>query len=254
MSRKGWEGRGKDKHLMRPYIPNTVTLLNLFFGACAVVAVLYGQFGLCFWLFFASLTADYFDGLLARSLRVNSNMGKELDSLADMISFGLLPGGVLYMLIRQSWAGGTEADGIFWPATPAFLVTLFSALRLAKFNLDSRQTEHFIGLPTPSSTIFCIGLMLIVENNSYGWGQAIDHPAFYYGVVVLLSYALVAELPMFSLKFKGGGWAGNEVKYIFAGLAILLLLLLQEAALSVVIVLYLVLSFILHRSKSTTSG
>ncbi len=231
---------------MKQYIPNIVTLLNLFFGACAVVAVLHGQYAICFWLFFASLAADYFDGLLARWMRVNSSMGKELDSLADMVSFGLLPGAVVYMLILQSWPGSTETDGIFWPATPAFLVTLFSALRLAKFNVDTRQDENFIGLPTPSSTIFCIGLMLIVYNNSFGWAYTIDHPVFYYGVVLLLSYALVAELPMFSLKFKGGGgWAGNEIKYIFAGVALVLLFFLQEAALSVVIVLYLILSFIM---------
>ncbi len=237
---------------MRLYIPNTVTLINLFFGACAVVTTLYGQFALTFWMFFLSLTADYFDGLLARWLRVPTTLGKELDSLADMVSFGLLPGTILYVLLVHSWTGNATQDGIYWPATPAFLVTVFSALRLAKFNLDTRQADHFIGLPTPSSSIFCVGLMLIVDYDSYGWRQWVDQPGFLYPVVLLLSYALVAELPMFSLKFKGGGWSGNEIKYIFAGATVVLLFLLQEAALSVIILLYVVLSFLFHQTQGNT--
>jgi CDP-diacylglycerol--serine O-phosphatidyltransferase len=234
---------------MKAIIPNAVTLLNLFLGSCAVVGVLHRQYTLVFWLFFGSLLADYLDGLLARWLDQPSTLGKELDSLADMVSFGLLPGAILYVLLDDSLAGAAGAAGLYWPATPAFLLTAFSALRLARFNLDTRQSETFIGLPTPSATIFCVGLMLIVQHNSFGWGSLVHRPGFYYLTVGLLSYALVAELPMFSLKFKGGAWSGNEIKYIFALTTVLLLVLLKEAALSVVIVLYLILSIILHWSK-----
>jgi CDP-diacylglycerol--serine O-phosphatidyltransferase len=231
---------------MKQNIPNLVTLFNLFFGCCAIVSVLSGEFISAFWFFFAAGLADYLDGTAARLLDVGSPMGKELDSLADMVSFGLLPGVIFYTLLEMGWTGGIHHSGVVWKAAPGFIITLFSALRLGKFNLDTRQTDYFIGLPTPSSCLFAVGLMMIYEFDSFGWGSWIVRPAFLYSYIALLSYTMVAELPMFSMKFKSFKWPENRIKFIFAGVVILLLLFLREAALPVVILLYILVSMILN--------
>ena len=230
--------------LLKKHIPNSITLLNLFCGCCAVLNVFEGQYLPAFWFFLAAITADYFDGAVARMLRVHSELGKELDSLADVISFGLLPGSIYYMLLVQGLTGDIHFQGLHWQATPGFLVTLFSALRLAKFNLDNRQSDYFIGLPTPSGTIFATGLMLIAYFNSFGLAPLVTAPAFLYPCIILLSAVLLAELPMFNLKFKHLAWGGNEIKIIFAAVAFLLLFLLREAALSLIILLYISISII----------
>lgn len=237
---------------MKKNIPNFITLLNLLFGCCAVVAVLHQQFLLAFWLFLSAVLADYLDGLVARLLKVHSPLGKELDSLADMVSFGFFPGAIFYVLLVTGWTGGPEHDGIFWPAVPGFLLTLFSAFRLAKFNLDTRQSDNFIGLPTPSACTFTVGLLLIYLMDSFGLGALIVQPLFLYPVIALFSYLLVAELPMFSFKFKSLAWQGNEIQFLFAATAVILLVLLREAALSTIILLYLLVSVLIHFRNQRT--
>lgn len=237
---------------MKQHIPNAVTLLNLFFGCCAVVSVFTGQFLTAFWFFFAAIFADYFDGTVARRLDVHSPLGKQLDSLADVVSFGFLPGVILYVLLLIGWTGKASHPGVLWAAAPAFAVTLFSALRLAKFNLDERQSDYFIGLPTPSSCLFTVGLLLIYHFDSFGLAGWIAQPVFLYACAAFLSFILIAELPMFNLKIKSFQWAGNEIKFIFAATALLLLIFLREAALSLIIVLYILISaaqFLLAPSK-----
>lgn len=231
---------------MKQQIPNFITLLNLFFGCCAVISVLSGAFIPAFWFFFASGLADYLDGTAARVLNVESPLGKELDSLADMVSFGLLPGAIFYVLLQIGWRGEIDLSGIHWEAAPAFAVTLFSALRLAKFNLDTRQTDYFIGLPTPSSCLFAIGLMLIYEFNSFGWGSWVTLPELLYVFIALVSFTMVAELPMFSMKFKSLRWSENRIQFIFTAVVILLLVLLREAALPIVILIYILVSILLN--------
>lgn len=232
------------------HIPNTITLLNLFCGCAAIVSVLYGQFVSAFWWLFVAGLIDYLDGFVARWLKVNSPLGKELDSLADMVSFGVAPGAILYMLLniglqKEGNMGDLSANfALFLPALPAFVLSMFSGLRLAKFNLDTRQSENFIGLPTPACTIFVTGLMLIYEYNSLGMSDFVTNPIFIYIVTASLSYLLVAEIPMFSLKFKGVQWKANEIRYIFIILTFILFFTIKQAAFSVIIFLYIIFALI----------
>jgi CDP-diacylglycerol--serine O-phosphatidyltransferase len=230
---------------MKRHIPNIITLTNLFLGCCATASVLYGQFVQAFYFFIASGVADYLDGAFARGLQVNSRIGKELDSLADMVSFGVVPGVILYMLLVKGFAGmeGLPIE-LTLAASPAFLVTLFSALRLANFNIDTRQSENFIGMPTPSVAMFAVGLMLIFHYNSFGLASLVSAPLFIYLTIPLLCWLMVAQFPMFSLKFKKLSWAGNEIRIIFAVVAVLMGVLLKEAAFAAIIIAYLFFTII----------
>ena len=237
---------------MKSYIPNSITLLNLVLGCCAIIAILNGAYIMGFWLVLAGVLADFADGLVARLLNVSSEMGKELDSLADMVTFGVVPGVIYYSLLSTTF--DTQLiQGIHYIAVAGFLVTAFSCLRLAKFNLDTRQTDGFIGLPTPSSTMFAVGLMLMYVLDTFGLRNWIAHPAFLFTCIIAFSYLLVAEIPMFSLKFKAFTWKGNEIKFIFAGIALILLILTREAAFSIVVLLYVlfsIFSHLLNRNKT----
>ena len=233
---------------LKKHIPNFITLINLFFGCCAVASVLYGQFVQAFWFFTASGVADYLDGTFARVLKVGSPIGKQLDSLADMVSFGVVPGAVLYMLLVKGFSGSDVLPiELTIAASPAFIVTLFAAIRLANFNIDTRQTVDFIGLNTPSCAMFTIGLLLIHEFDSFGLDSFVTQPVFLYSVVVALSYMMVAEFPMFSLKIKKLTWRGNEFRITFAALSVVMFACLREAAFSPIIIVYVVLSFIKNR-------
>jgi CDP-diacylglycerol---serine O-phosphatidyltransferase len=227
---------------MRKHIPNFITTINLFCGCCALVCVFNELF---FWAFIFLLIAgiaDYADGMAARLLNVKSPMGKELDSLADMVSFGLVPGAIIYMLLTKAPLEIESDFPVKWWALAGFIITVFSALRLARFNLDDRQTDDFIGLNTPACTMFVTGLMLIYAFDTKGLGSLVIQPIFLYSVVVLFSFLLVVEIPMFSFKFKGMKWQGNESRIVFMILAILLLIFLKEIAFSLIILLYILYS------------
>ena len=229
-------------------LPHIITLSNLFCGCCALLAVFHQQYVAVFFFLLIAGLADYGDGLVARWLDVKSELGKELDSLADMVSFGLVPGTILYELLKHGYSLSFQ-DEIIAAALPAFLITLSSALRLAKYNLDTRQTESFIGLNTPSCTMFVVGLMLIYHFDSYGLGSWVVQPVFLYFVILCLSYLLVAEIPMFSFKFKNFNWTGNEVRFIFLGLSLVLLPILQEVTFSLMVILYVLFSLYLRIKK-----
>jgi CDP-diacylglycerol--serine O-phosphatidyltransferase len=236
--------------MVKKQIPNAITLLNLVFGGCALVSVLHGQYVAGFGFIVAAVAADYADGLVARLLGVHSELGKELDSIADTVSFGVVPGAIYYQLLLIA-LGQEGADALVYAAVPGFVLSAFSGLRLAKFNLDTRQTDGFIGLPTPSSTMFVTGLMLIYALDSYGLGNwVVSSPVMLYVLIALQSYLLVSEIPMFALKFKSLAWAGNEIKFIFAGIALLLLVLTREVAFSAVVVLYVLFSAFQYFTKS----
>lgn len=220
-------------------IPNALTLLNVFCGSCALVCIQNGRYTEGYLFLIVALIADFFDGFAARALKVSSEMGKELDSLADMVSFGVVPGMILYKLLSAS-------DNSYLPLL-AFIVTAFSCYRLAKFNLDTRQTTDFVGLATPANTLFFIGLLLI-RQSEVGMLNAISaNPIFLYALIPLSSFLLVSEIPMFSFKFKGFGWVGNEIRFIFAAIAVALLILMREAAISLLIVIYVLLNIIKNR-------
>ncbi len=230
---------------MRRHLPNIITLVNLFCGCCALVSLLNEQFIPTFFFLLIAGIADYGDGMLARILKVNSHLGKELDSLADMVSFGVVPGAILYTLLVKAIGGQTDG-GIIWSAVPGFAFTLFACLRLAKFNLDTRQSENFIGLSTPAGTIFVVGLMLIYEMNTRGLQGFVLQPWFLYTVTGLLSFLLIAEIPMFSFKFKGFQWKGNENRIVFLILGVLFFIFLKELTLTLFILAYVLYSVTQH--------
>jgi len=244
--------------LVKKWIPNSITLLNLFCGCAAIINILDLQFVPAFWFLFAAGWFDFADGLAARLLNVSSEHGKELDSLADMVSFGAVPGVIYYTLLFISpfWgqavglSGGNPAPASApsitwsWYAAPGLLVVLFSALRLAKFNLDTRQSENFMGVATPTSTVFAVGIMLIYALNPYGWAAYALSPWLLYPAILAFSYLLVSEHPMFSFKIKGAKWVGNETRIIFAVLAIALLIGLRTAAFPFIVGVYLIINLI----------
>lgn len=231
---------------MRRHLPNAITLLNLFCGACACLCLLYGRLEWAIGLVAIGALADLLDGMLARLLKVHSELGKQLDSLADMVSFGLVPGIILYGLIAARFLGHWPTD-LEVRALPAFLITLFAALRLGKFNLDERQTEGFIGLPTPACTLFMIGLLGMYL--SPGIFAPFFHPITYYLLVILFSALMVSEIPMFSFKFKSLQWTGNEIRIIFAAIAGVILVLWSVAGLALVVLLYVLISIFIHFFK-----
>lgn len=232
---------------MLRHLPNAITLLNLFCGACASLCLLYGRLEWAIGLVGLAALADLLDGLVARWLKVHSELGKQLDSLADMVSFGLVPGLILYVLIAHALNGEWPHD-LEIRALPAFLITLFSALRLGKFNLDERQTDGFLGLPTPGCTLFMIGLLGLHLSPEVFFNFLL-HPVALYAITILFSMLMVIEIPMFSFKFKSLQWTGNEIRIIFAAIAGLLLLLWQIKSLSAIVLLYILTSFFIYFSK-----
>ena len=229
---------------MRRHIPNIITCCNLLSGCVATMFAFEGLYPFAFAFIIAGAVFDFFDGLTARALKVSSPIGKELDSLADVITFGFAPSAMVYSWLRE--CADVNLDMLLAFAMPffAFLIAAFSALRLAKFNVDERQTSSFIGLPTPANALFWGGLILgshdIVVVNPYGWMLVI-------ALVMLFSYLLVAEVPMFSLKFKSLAWKANRTAYIFLLVSITLLILLGFKGLSAVIGWYIILSVLTQK-------
>ncbi len=223
---------------MKQQVPNVLTLLNLLMGCFAAVAALYGQPPAAAAFMTIGLVADYLDGALARAFHVHSMVGKELDSLADLISFGLTPACLLFGILNAGSSFSFQAE-LPWQSFPVFLLTVFSTIRLAKFNLDTRQSMTFLGLPTPACAIFVSGLSLIHHYDLLGLGGLVGHPLFVYSCLGALCWLLVSEVPMFSLKFKRFTWAGNEIKFIFAALAILAIIGFGLAAPALVMGLYI---------------
>jgi CDP-diacylglycerol--serine O-phosphatidyltransferase len=231
---------------IKNHVPNAITCLNLFSGCIAVVMAFRGLFFYALLFVILAAVFDFFDGFAARLLHASSPIGKELDSLADMVSFGVAPSVVVFT--QLSWLDGA---GKFLPFG-AFLIAVFSALRLAKFNVDDRQTTSFIGLATPANALFFMGLFAIVDPltpvASYlEPHRGLIHPILFQPAVVLLlvvffSCLLVSEIPMFSLKFKSFRWEDNRVRFIFLGLSLILLVTLQFVALPFIILLYLLSS------------
>lgn len=226
-------------------LPNLLTLVNLFFGCMAVIFTFNYHAELVPYCVLASLIADFLDGFAARFTKNTSDIGKQLDSLADVVSFGVVPGAILFNLLFQKYETGVvffSTTKIYLLSAPAFLVTLFAALRLAKFNTDNRQSETFYGLPTPAMAIFVIGFQLFIMHNGFGLGPLLFKRATMYVVIGLLSLLMVVDIPMFSLKFKSFGWKGNEVIYLFLILSLILLVTLKFAAVLIISILYILVS------------
>ncbi len=227
---------------MKKHIPNAITCLNLLSGCIGLVYAFDNQLITAGYFILISALFDFFDGMLARLLKAYSEIGKELDSLADMVSFGVLPSVMVYQLFRM--AAPEQAYLPFF----AFLIAIFSALRLAKFNIDTRQTENFIGLPTPANALFILSLPHIVASETLA--EYILNPVILAIITLVMSLLLVAELPLFSLKFKNLKFSANLFRFILLGLSVILLIILKFAAIPLVILSYLILSFIQNSLQS----
>lgn len=234
--------------MIKKHIPNTLTCCNLISGCIAASMAFAGNPRMALLWIIVGAVFDFFDGMSARLLHVSSPIGKELDSLADVVTFGVAPSAIifseLYVMDAPSAVSNISVFGIsLRQLVPyfAFVMAAFSGLRLAKFNLDERQTSSFIGLPTPANALFwgslIVGTTGYLEVNSFAYVVLLF-------MVCVSCWLLVAEIPMFALKFKHWGWKGNEVKYIFLITCVPLLLFFGIAALAIIIAWYVVLSII----------
>lgn len=236
---------------MKYHIPNVVTLLNLCCGVLSIMSVMSGQILLAAGLIFLAAVFDFLDGMLARILDARSELGKQLDSLADVVSFGVAPGIIVYTLLS---AGCAESCNILdrLHITPYFslLIPVCSALRLAKFNLDLRQEKNFIGLPTPANALFFASIPLVVLLqprlfslvNAEFMQELFSSSRVIAVLTVFFSYLLVSDIKLFSVKFGNTGWEENKVRYIFLIGSLFLLILFSLNALPMIIVFYLLLS------------
>lgn len=231
------------------HIPNTITCCNLISGCIAAICAIYGSLWHALLFIVIGAVFDFFDGMSARLLHVSSPIGKELDSLADVITFGLAPSTMLFhelFALEYPFGNAASCQVLSYVPYVAFVMTAFSALRLAKFNLDERQTTSFIGLPTPANALFWASLLLGLSDmlESSTWA-----PFVLIALMLLSCWLLVAELPMFALKFKQWGWKGNEVKYVFALSCIPLLIIFKVLAFAIIIAWYVVLSIYVNATK-----
>lgn len=235
--------------MFKKQIPNCITALNLLSGLFAIVASF--EVDLLWAGFFIALGAffDFFDGMAARLLQVKSAMGKEMDSLADMITFGVAPGFIVYQLMLQSnhlpqWILFNHSAAPFI----AFIIPIFAAFRLAKFNIDTRQTTSFLGLPSPANALFFASLPFILSATYSIQISFLQVWLQNYWVLIALvlpiSFLMVTELPLFALKFTNLKLKNNAFRFIFIGLSVCVLILMQIAAVPLIIFLYILLSTI----------
>ena len=243
-------------------IPNLFTLLNLVFGCIAIVFILQtGQSivyvesgGFTSWdmpekiamgsiFIFAAAVVDFLDGFVARLFKASSEMGKQLDSLADVVSFGVAPGLILYQLLLISFAKETEGLDVSVAALlPAFLIPCAGAWRLAKFNIDTAQQYSFKGVPIPAAGITIASLPLIVHYQQFNLQEILFNKWILYGIIILLSWLMVSSIPLMSLKFKDGSLKNNWPKYILAAIAIVAAIVLKWVAMPVVFIAYVIVS------------
>jgi len=237
---------------MKKHIPNTITLGNLLSGTIGAIAAVNGNFEIAALSVAIGVVLDFFDGFIARILNVSGELGKELDSLADMVTSGVVPGIVMFSLLQENALNLFEksADTLHLASfstgyLPYFglLLTLAACYRLAKFNIDTRQTDSFIGMPTPAMSLFVVSLPLIpIYSDNQLFIDLIQNNYFLVGITLVLSFLMNAEIPLFSLKFKNYAIKENMLKYVFLILSLGMLLVLEVIAIPLVIILYVLLS------------
>lgn len=248
---------------MKQHIPNLITLANAFCGCIAVIFAVNSNFLGAAIFMFLGIFFDFFDGLVARKLNVQSALGVQLDSLADMITSGLVPGIVMYKLLAITTGVSTNTNLQDWNTSNFFdipllpllglFITLASGYRLAKFNIDDEQQSYFKGLPTPANAIFIVSLPLIVEfQNNDIINACIFNIWFLIGLTLLSCYMLNSGIKLFALKFKDFTFQNNANRYIFLMLAIVLLVVMRLAAIPIIIILYIAMSIISNLASSKT--
>lgn len=249
-----------DKH-----IPNLLTLLNMFSGIMALLYAVLGQMELVLLFVCLGVVFDFFDGYVARMLNVSSNLGKELDSLADVITSGLVPGTVMFHLLFWSESASNYGLSFFHfylknttsengfdivPTLPmlGFVITFASAYRLARFNIDTRQDKYFIGLPTPANALFICSLPLILDSHHANWiGIALGNSWVLAGITLLSAFLLNSPIRLFSLKRDSNGFKYNRARYVFVLLSVVLIIALKYLAVPIIFILYFLFSVFLKR-------
>lgn len=227
---------------IKKHIPNIITLLNLFCGCIALVFAFNEQFEMAFYFVCLGIFLDFFDGFFARLFKVSSPLGLQLDSLADMVTSGVVPGLVLFQMMVDHSSSAAESYMQLFPYL-GFIVALGSCYRLANFNIDTRQTDSFIGLPTPANALFILSLPLVLKYaDSLIIIELLTNPWFLLGIAVLSAYMLNAEIPLFSLKIKKFSLKENALQIVFLILSLLMLIFLHYGAIPLVIVFYVLLS------------
>lgn len=245
--------------MLKKQIPNLFTMLNLFSGIIAVIMALSDKLVMAAFFVMLGIFFDFFDGFFARIFKVEGELGKQLDSLADMVTSGVAPGIIMFQLMFFStqgqwfmqlscevgdWHNFKDTNLFFLPLS-GLLITLASAYRLANFNIDERQTSSFIGVPTPAMALFVLSFPLILNYGASPFIIDLIHNPYFLLVVTLIgSYLLNAELPLFSLKFKNYSFNENKLKYTFILISVILIAIFKVVAIPVIIIVYILLSVI----------
>ena len=239
----------------KKHIPNIVTLGNLFCGTLATMFAVGGHFEMTALFVVLGIFLDFFDGFFARILNVSGELGKQLDSLADMVTSGVVPGIVLFVLLGNNQQIPYEIDSEFKFSMGlpflGLIITLSACYRLAKFNLDTRQSESFIGLPTPAMSLFIVSLPLVQMHSDIDFVKdLIGNNYFLIGITILFSFLMNSEFHLFSLKFKNYGVKENLFKYILILFSIILLITIEYLAVPVIIISYVILSMLKNMKKA----
>jgi CDP-diacylglycerol--serine O-phosphatidyltransferase len=236
---------------IKKYIPNIITSLNLVSGLVSITLIFERNFIMAGVFIFIAAVFDYLDGMVARLLDARSELGKQLDSLADVVSFGVAPGILIFQMISIHCIGSCNIlERMHIAPYFALLIPLCGALRLARFNIDLRQEEHFIGLPIPANGLFfaSIPLVIYLQPDLFSLIPVDFMTGFFSNtrilamLAVFFSYLMISDFQIFSMKFKTMGWKGNEVRYIFLSVSLLLLILFSLSAIPLIILSYLLLS------------
>ncbi|MCX6258993.1 MAG: CDP-diacylglycerol--serine O-phosphatidyltransferase [Bacteroidia bacterium] len=236
----------QENNKIKRNIPNIITLLNLFSGCISITFALSGN--LTYASIFIGLAAifDYLDGMAARLFKAYSELGKQLDSLADLVSFGVAPSAILYIMLTESISSEMRltVSAFVVIAIPftAFFISVFSAIRLARFNLDTRQSEHFIGLPVPANAIFFASLPLIFGNQCHAGSCLLQNTWFLIAIIAFHCYLMVSPIPLISFKFKNLSFRENKIRFLFIGISAILMVILRFKSIPIIIYLYLMIS------------
>ena len=229
-------------------LPNIITLLNLYAGCLGIYFVYEERPLMALFAIGLSLLFDFFDGLAARLLDKSGPLGVQLDSLADVVSFGVLPSTMLFSLLQSL----PELQDAYFSYIPflAFILAVFGAYRLAKFNIDQRDADHFFGLPIPSAAIYFAGLYWLAHaSDCLTCASAFINPYVLVVSLIFICYLMISDMPHFNLKMKGLSWKGQEIKWLFIALVVVLAFFLKQAAVPFAVVLYIFLSLIYSSKK-----
>ncbi len=238
---------------MKKHIPNILTLGNVLCGCLVIICLFIGKLNFIIPLMLFAIFFDFFDGMIARALNVSSPIGKELDSLADMISFGVVPGMLMLALVAKSLMGdGSDIDMVFYLNSISnskefviilfpLIITLFSALRLAKFNISENQTKEFMGLATPAATFFVVGLFFISLSDKYNVAF-LDNFIVLNSIALVLAILLISNIPMFSFKLDKTGSSNNKIKIFFVISSVFLFVFFNFAAIPFIIMVYITIN------------